>query len=448
MSITRRTLTALIALTLLAAACGDTGSTGTTTPPTTAPPTTGTPTTLPPEAIEVRSDIERAIRTDITDEELAALVDGNRDFAFELFRLVAGDENSMISPYSVAAALTMTYAGARGETAAEIRDALRFGLPDDRLHAARNELDLRITDTEPAGEDEPTPFTINVANSLWGQSGYPFLEEFLDLLAENYDAGMNLVDFVAAAEDARTQINDWVEEQTEGRIVNLIPEGVLNDLTRLVLVNAIYFKANWLYQFDPANTTDGTFTTADGTEVNVPMMFQAEKMVYATGDGFSIVRIPYAGDASMVVVLPDEGRFDEVAASFGPDTLAALDAGTTHQVSLTMPKFEFRTTVNLEDALRAMGIEAAFTEPSAPGGADFTGITPERELFVHAVLQQSFVKVDEEGTEAAAATAVVIGTESLPPQATMTLDRPFLFVIEHGTTGEPLFVGQVLDPSA
>lgn len=393
-----------------------------------------------------RADVARVTATDVSDAELAALVDGNRAFAFDLFRGVADGENVVLSPYSVAAALTMTYAGARGATAEEMADALSLGLPDDRIHAARNELDLRITAAAEAEGDEE-PFTIRVSNSLWAQEGYPFLEEFLTVLAANYDAGMNLVDFATAAEDARRAINARVEEDTEGRITELIPEGAVDELTRLVLVNAVWFKANWAQPFDPERTAEGTFTRLDGSEVTVPLMHGGGSLAYVRGDTFDAVRLPYAGDASLLVIVPDPGRFEEVAAAFGPENLAGIaESEAVHTVDLTLPRFEFRTDVSLAVALRSLGMVAAFTDPGLPDGADFTGMTAARELVVSDVLQEAFISVDEAGTEAAAATAVVIGEVSAGPAASVTVDRPFLFLIEH-TTGEILFLGQVTDPT-
>jgi serpin B len=392
----------------------------------------------------VRADVPRQTVTDVTDAELAALAAGNTEFAFDLFHAAAAGDNLLISPYSVAAALTMTYAGARGPTAEEMRAALALGLADDRIHSGRNELDLLIgAEPEVGPEDDREPFTIRVANSLWGQAGYPFLDEFLALLAENYDAGMNLVDFQVAAEDARLEINAWVEDRTEGRIVDLIASGVITELTRLVLVNAIWFKASWTEQFDPALTVDGTFTTLDGTEVTVPLMHGGGPMLVSTGDGYLLASIPYAGGTSMVVVLPDPSRFDEVAARLGPAELErALGSARGLDVRLTMPRFEFRTELELSGLLGDLGMHTAFTD-----AADFSGMTGDRELSIGAVIHQAFIKVDEEGTEAAAATAVVMRVTAAIEPAVVTLDRPFLFVIQHDGTGEVLFVGQVTDPS-
>lgn len=435
----------LAVVALVAAAC----ATEDVEPTQPSPPTPPEDTLDPGEVVLARADVPRITTPDISDAELEALVAGNTEFALELFRAVA-EANTILSPYSAAAALTMTYAGARGVTADEMRETLRLGLPDERIHAARNQLDLLITtEPEPPDEGEPEPFTIRVANSLWGQHGYPFLDEFLTLLAGSYDAGMSLVDFVSAAEEARVAINDRVEDETEGRIVDLIPQGVIDELTRLVLVNAIWFKASWAEQFDPDLTNPEPFTLPDGSEVTVDMMRASQRLLYTDGSGYQAVRLPYAGDASMLVIVPDHGGLDDLVARLDTAELSAIRSGLSdHQVEVGMPRFEIRSQIGLKDVLAAMGMESAFTDPLHPDGADFTGITAERELYIQDVLQQAFITVDEEGTEAAAATAVVIGITSLPPPAELTIDRPFLFLIEHATTGEILFIGQVTDPTA
>lgn len=451
MKTTRLALTSIVLVALVAAACSASGDTVTTS--TTELPTSPTqPVTSPVQGELARAEVDRSRTTDATAAELAALVTGDAEFAFDLFRIAAtGGENTLLSPYSIAAALTMTYAGARGDTATEISDVLHFGVADDRIHAVRNELDLRITagESPPLPEDDREPFAIEIANSLWGQAGYPFLDDFLVVLAENYDAGMNLVDFVVAAEDARVAINTWVEEKTNGRILDLIPPGVVTDMTRLILVNAIWFKASWADQFNPENTTDGGFTRFDGSERVVPLMHGGGLLQYAVGDGYQSIRLPYAGDAAMVIVLPDSGRFDDIAGRFDPRLLAEISrSATSREVTLTLPRFEFTAEFALKPVLQDLGMAALFIAPGPDSGADFTGMVDRRELFVQEVVHKAFIAVDEEGTEAAAATAVIVGlTSAGSPPVAMTVDRPFLFVIEHAGTGEILFLGQVADPS-
>ncbi len=445
----RRTLVWLMTVAIIAAACATTTSDPSTTIPPGTQPSEPPPTTLAPMTAELaRFDAPRATATDVSDAEVADLVAGNTAFALELFRAAADNENTILSPYSIAAALTMTYAGARGLTQEEMRAVLQLALDDERIHTARNELDLRVTAESPA-IDDLEPLQLEIANSIWGQQEYAFLDAFLEILAVDYDAGLRLVEFATQPEPARQEINAWVEEQTNERIVDLIPEGVINTLTRLVLVNAIFFKANWLHQFDPANTADGEFTTLAGNTVTVPLMRQNGRLPYYAGDGFAATRLPYAGDASMVILAPEPGSFVDFVASLDASTLDEVRSGLfDHQLDLAMPSFEFKTDLSLKPLLDAMGMPSAFRDPTLPDGADFTGITEPKELLIQDVVHQAFIALDEFGTEAAAATAVIIGLESAPPPASLTLDHPFLFFIQHDSTGEILFMGQVTDPSA
>jgi serpin B len=225
-----------------------------------------------------QSQAQRVSSPDVPDADLQALITGNNVFAFDLYHtLQAEADNLFFSPYSISTALAMTYAGARGETERQMADTLHFTLPQKRLHPAFNALSLAVApDDGDGGTEAEKEFTLNVVNSLWGHKDYPFLPEFLDLLAENYGAGLRLVDFVHAYEPARLAINDWVSEQTEDKINDLIPEGAITDLTRLVLANAIYFDASWLHPFDEALTRDGAFNLLDGGQVSVPMMSLSE----------------------------------------------------------------------------------------------------------------------------------------------------------------------------
>jgi serpin B len=292
-------------------------------------------------------------------------------------------------------------------------------------------------------EDTREPFTIRPANSAWGQGGYPFLDDYLSVLAENYDAGLRLLDYVGDPEGSRAVINEWVEDATEDRIKDLIPQGAITVDTRLALVNAIWFKANWFEPFDPDATTPGTFTLLDGTEIEVSLMHAGLRTGYVSTGQFEAVRLPYAGDAAMVVLLPKQGSPAELAADLTPDDLD-IDWGE-FRVDVTLPSFEFDAEIGLKSALQKLGMRAAFELPSADG-ADLTGITAVRELYVSDAFHKTFIALDEEGTEAAAATAIVVSLESAPEPATFTADRPFLFWIEHSSTGEMLFLGQVTNP--
>ncbi len=389
-------------------------------------------------------EVSRA-STDVGSEAVAVVVAADIAFGLDLFGVVAGEENVMVSPYSIATALSMLHPGARGVTADEIGDVLHLSVDDAVLHAARNAIDARLAETPPPmGEDDTrAPFTIRPANSAWGQGGYPFLDEYLLTLAEHYGAGLRVVDYVGDPEGSRQIINRWVEDATEGRIEDLIPEGAITVDTRLSLVNAIWFKANWFEPFDPERTEPGTFTTLDGTEIETPLMHADLRTGYVSTDRFEAVRLPYAGDAAMVVVLPNGGSPAELAATLTPGDLDIV--WQEYIVDVTLPSFEFESEVSLKPALQELGMVAAFERPVGDG-ADFTGITEVRELFVTDAFHKTFIALDEEGTEAAAATAIIIGLESAPQPATFRADRPFLFWIEHGSTGEMLFLGQVTDP--
>ncbi len=439
-----------LAVALLAAACGDGGAATTTTPPDEPGDPTTTTTAPPSEAFTpgdvVQVDLPRVAAT-VSDADVAAVVAGDTELGLELLRIAAGDDNAMLSPFSIATALSMLYPGARGATAEEIAAVLNLTVDDATLHAVRNHIDAALaTPPPPMGEEDTRqPFTIRPANSAWGQGGYPFLNEYLQTLAENYGAGLRVVDYVGDPEGSRALINDWVEEATEDRIQNLIPEGAITVDTRLSLVNAIWFKANWFEPFNPERTAPGEFTLLDGTQVDVPLMHANLRTGYANTDLFEAVRLPYAGDAAMVVLLPKQGSPADLAAALSPADLEL--AWGDHLVDLTLPSFEFEAELALADALKELGMVTAFQPPQNGDGADFTGITEIRELYVSGAFHKTFIALDEEGTEAAAATAIVVSVESAPSPATFTADRPFLFWIEHTTTGEMLFLGQVTNPS-
>jgi len=342
-------------------------------------------------------------------------------------------------------ALAMTYAGARGVTAEEMAAVLHVDLDDPAFHAAMNALDLALESRSfKSGDDR---VQLSIANSLWGQDGLAFEQPFLDTLAEDYGTGMRLVDFKAAAEKARVQINDWVASQTNDKITDLIPAGVLNDLTRLVLVNAVYLDATWALQFDPNDTSDGSFTTLAGTQVTVPMMRQTSSFSYAKGDGWQAVQLPYSGNKlAMLLIVPDQGRFTDVEQELGSGLLSEAVAGLSPaSVALTVPKFTFRTQAQLGSALKTLGMPTAFD----PNSADFSGMTTEEQLLIDEVIHEAYIAVDEEGTEAAAATAVVMRATSAPMvDVTFEIDRPFIFALRDTETGALLFLGRVTDPSA
>jgi serpin B len=266
----------------------------------------------------VLSDKPRVTSPDVITSDLSDLVGGNSAFAFDLYQALREEEGNLFySPYSISLALAMTYAGARGETERQMADTLNFTLSQDQLHNAFNGLDLELAKRgEGAQGKDGEGFRLNIVNAIWGQRDYKFLGEFLDVLAENYGAGLRLLDFINAPEEARITINDWVSDQTEGRIEDLIPQGVIDALTRLVLTNAIYFNAAWLNPFDEDATADGRFYLLDGSDVTVPMMRQTESFGYAEGEGYQAVELLYDGsELSMVILLPERGYFEEFEAS-------------------------------------------------------------------------------------------------------------------------------------
>ncbi len=460
-----------IALSLTAiavlSACGDETKPAATPEPastlTPASANTSTPTStptivpaVPTVSEELRSERERAAPA-ATDAELAELVDGNNVFAFDLYHALreTSGGNLFYSPYSISLALAMTYAGASSETERQMADTLSFLLPQDRLHPAFNALDIELASRGGGAEsDDDEGFRLNIANAVWGQKGYEFLEPFLDVLAENYGAGVRPADFVGSPEESRIGINDWVADRTEDRIKDLIPKNAITPLTRLALTNAIYFNARWFYPFAKNRTSVRPFHLLDGGEVEAPMMMtaEAEWLGYASGEGYQAVELPYKGpDMSITILLPDEGTFREFEEAIDADLIARIFGDIERKnVELTMPKFEFESGFGLRETLKTMGMPNAFDEKSS----DFSGmdgrscLAGDRPcLLISGAFHKAFVAVDEEGTEAAAATGVVLRQESLRPEPiAVVVDRPFIFLIHDGGTDSILFVGRVEDP--
>ena len=293
---------------------------------------------------------------------------------------------------------------------------------------------------------------------MWGQEGHPFLQPFLDTLAESYGAGVMRTDFRESPDDAREAINDWVEEHTGGRIEDLIPQGLITVATRMVLANAIYFNAQWRRQFAEDATKMEPFYLLDGGDIDVPMMNATKNFAYSDGDGYQAVRLPYWGGAHMIVIVPDRGNFREFEQSLDAETIRRIvEKLTLHEVTLKIPKFEFESEFKLAKTLRALGMPNA-VDSTPTSKADFSGmdgascIAGDRPcLAIDEVIHKAFVAVDEVGTEAAAATAVVIvqvtgGSFDMPPKAALTVDRPFIFLIRDGFTRSILFLGRVEAP--
>jgi len=406
------------------------------------------PTTRAAEVAE--SKLDRVSSPDVSATDIEQLVRGNNAFAWELYQAWRDDGGNLFySPYSISVALAMTYAGARGETEQQMRETLNFLLSNERLHPAFNSLDQELNSLAESGrEHEKEPFQLNIANSIWGQSGYKWLPEFLDLLAENYGAGLRLTDFVKNPEAARQAINNWVSEKTNDRIEDLIAKGLIDPTTRLVLANAIYFKAAWQHQFDESRTEDTTFYLVDGKEVTVPMMAMATtgQLLYASGDGYQAVELPYQGGrVAMTIVVPDAGRYRQFEDDLSAERMEAIVGGLEYQaVAVRLPKFEYESNCRMAQTLAEMGMPDAFREQ-----ADLSGMDGTKDLFISEVVHKAFVAVDEVGTEAAAATAVMIALAAMPTTPVqLTIDRPFVFAIRDVKTGSTLFVGRVLDPTS
>ena len=391
-----------------------------------------------------QSALPRETSPSIPEGDLPALVEGDNGFGLALYQVLRQEEGNLFySPFSISLALAMAYAGARGQTEQEMAQALRFTLPQDRLHPAFNALLLDLDRRAEEADDEA--FQMSIANSIWGQQDYAFLQEYLDVLARNYGAGMRLVDFMNAPEEARVAINDWVSEETEERIQDLIPEGVIDTLTRLVLANAIYFKASWSEQFEEAKTQTQDFHLLDGSVVSVPMMHQSATFRYGESQGVQAVELPYVGDqVAMLILMPQSGGFENFESSLTPEVLQSLIASMEpRQLALGMPKYEIRSSFGLVPALADLGMSTAFGSE-----ADFSGIDGTRDLYISDVVHQAFVSVDEAGTEAAAATAVIIGVTSMPlAPFELTLDRPFVFLLRDVQTGAILFAGRLVNPA-
>jgi serpin B len=375
----------------------------------------------------------------------AGVVKDNNAFALDLYHQVSGmDGNLFFSPYSISTALAMTYAGARGETAAEMAKTLHFTLGQDELHPAFGQL---IRDINGDGKDRK--YQLTTANRLWGQKGYDFQADFLKLTQKDYGAGLQEVNFAGAPDAARKTINAWVEEQTKDKIKELLQPGIITGNTRLVLTNAIYFKASWFRPFRKEATAPGKFRLPDGTSVDVPMMHQTESAGYLKGDTFALLDLPYErGDLSMIVLLPKEvGGLPALEKELTAEKLGTwLAKRQPAEVRLTLPKFKMTSEFLLNGALAKLGMKKAFD----PKQADFSGMTTRDQLFISAVVHKAFVDVHEAGTEAAAATAVVMEKKDaaggVPEPIPFTADHPFIFLVRDNRTGSVLFMGRVARP--
>ncbi len=383
--------------------------------------------------------------TDI--QSVQEVVRGNNDFALDLYEEVCHtheSENIFFSPYSISTALGLAYTGARGQTAVEMADVLHFTLPVETINRAFHSLSETLSSGNLIGAESGDPFTLSISNGLWVQDGFTLLDEYIDEVTEYYSAAVKNLDFIDDPDHSRETINNWVAESTMDRIQNLIPPGVLNDETRVVLTNAVYFKASWLKPFDERSTSDAPFVLTDGSTIEVPMMNQTDHFRFVSTEGCSAVELDYAaGNASMLILLPD-GDIEEFQQNFDADMLEMIRRRLSSvRASISMPKFEFSRSLQLSQMLKTLGMESAFAS-----GADFSGFTGNPDLFISEVLHKAFVKVDEAGTEAAAATAVIMGLTAMPEEPVeMNINRPFLFFILDRESGCIVFMGRIVDPS-
>lgn len=371
-------------------------------------------------------------------KEVAA---ANNKFAFDLYSKLDESEggNLFYSPYSISAALAMTYEGAKGQTADEMKSVFHF--PESNI--LRPNFAAIYNDINKGAKD----YELRTGNALWAQKDFSLLADYTSRAEKYYGGKIANLDFIKDVEKSRQTINNFIAEQTNNKIKDLIPSGVLNEMTRLVLTNAIYFKGVWQWEFDTADTRDADFEVTPTNIVKTPMMNMYPKKTsfnYADTGDLQILELPYKGDKiSMLVLLPIE-NLDSIESTLTADKLNEYKSKMkeTKLNSISLPKFEFDTKYFMEDTLSALGMPTAFSK-----NADFSGMNGKRNLFINSVIHQAYVKVDEKGTEAAAATAVIIAITSVRTRTDFRADHPFIFLIQDKETGNILFFGRVVDPT-
>ncbi len=372
--------------------------------------------------------------------DLTAVIKGNNAFAFDLYGTVAKEKgNLFFSPYSISSALAMTYAGARGETAKQMEKTLHFDLAGAQLNSGFAGLMKKFN---ASGKD----YQLSVANALWGQKDTDFFPEFVEITKNYYDAGFGLVDYINDTEQARLTINKWVETKTNRKIKDLIKPKILNSLTRLVLTNAIYFKGKWESQFKPNQTKDAPFYLADGAQTNTPLMYQLGKFNYAETDEWQVLELPYTGGTIAMDILLPKVQSDPAKLESGLSADAfqeLLDRMASRKAHVYLPRFKLEKEILLNTQLQALGMKDAFDKEKA----DFYGMS-KIFLYITHVIHKAFVEVNEEGTEAAAATGVVMGTKSvdIDKPVSFRADHPFVFLIRDVDSGSILFMGRMADP--
>lgn len=393
----------------------------------------------------IKSDKARQTNPAAGAEDLTVLASGNTAFALDMYkRLGVKQGNIIFSPYSISLALAMTYAGAAGTTEQTMARAMHFDLPQQKLHSAFNSLEQELSKRQGEGKGKDGKgFRLNIVNAIWGQQGYKFLTGFLDTLAVNYGAGLRTLDFIKTPELSRLTINEWVLKQTEGRIRDLIPQGAINPLTRLVLTNAIYFNAAWQAQFEKSATSDADFHNLDGSVSRVSLMQRMGNYRYIDNAEYQAVELPYEGNQiAMLIVAPSQGKFNAFENALNAKLLDRITADLQGgRVNLSLPRFTTEYDTSLKQALTDLGMAEAFTEK-----ADFSGMTGNRDLYISDAIHKAFIEVDESGTEAAAATAVIMMATAMPAQpVVIRIDRPFIYLIRDMSTGTVLFLGRVVN---
>ena len=395
----------------------------------------------------MRSSLERDLDPEVGETTLARLAADNRAFAFDLLHRIyeAGSgENSFYSPHSISLALAMAYAGATGDTREQLAEVLRFTLEEEELHRAFNALALDLDTRGEAEVDAGDPPTLRILNAAWGQEGYPFSNTFLDTLSGNYGSGVHAVDFINDPEGNRRRINRWVEEQTEGRIEDLLFEGSIDGRTRLVLTHAIYFLAGWQHAFNENATSDRPFTLTDGSQVEAPLMRQNEMFAFYQGEKTRAVVLPYVGgDLSFIALKPAVPEdFEAWIAGLDEERfMRVVEESTRRNGTVSLPKFELKADYDLKALFTSLG----WTDYTQLDGMVEEGAPDDLEI--SEILHKSFIAVDEEGTEAAAATAVAIRLVAVQEEpVSMDFNRPFVYVIYDHPTDSILFLGTMMNP--
>ncbi len=386
---------------------------------------------------------QQPVPMNLTEDAMAVAKDGN-EFATDLYARLHSDSpgNLFFSPYSISVALAMTDAGAAGETETQMAKVLHFQLSETKVHPAYGALQKLMV------SDDKTPdFQLRVANRLWGQKGFAFLPEFLAITKTDYGADLGLLDF-KQTEAARQSINAWVEQQTDDKIRDLLAPGVLDASTRLVLTNAIYFKARWSSEFSKSATTDAPFHLSASEQISVPTMNHTHQLAYGAFDELQVLEMPYANHRlSMLILLPAKiDGLSDLEQRLTSDNLQKWSAALApRRVNVHLPKFKTTCQFSLAEVLASMGMSLAFSDK-----ADFSRMSTQESLYISAVIHKAFVDVNEEGTEAAAATAIAMramGRAAAPEKPVdFRADHPFVFVIRENRTQSVLFLGRLVSP--